>query len=239
MGGGLQPVTVREKIRERKEEEAKKTTVKEKEQETTESSQVLDKKTEKQQKETVRGQSRKEQEIKVSEQIQVLRTFMPEWGSSEQSPWMYFVPATEEGIRKWTKEWHDFLIEWAYHNKQHVFSFSTFIREPPYCEMRNKREAFSEIAETMVQQGLAEWIDEQRKKLRLIWKSKIEMADDLYQWALERGTRYLDLRSLVIQEEFDFGGLPQEIIRDILELIVQTGRAEWVDKERATIKVKI
>ncbi|MBS3793803.1 MAG: hypothetical protein KGY80_02845 [Candidatus Thorarchaeota archaeon] len=230
-------MTVREKVRE-EEEEAEKTTVKEKKQENTETSPVLDKKTKKQQREAERLRFREEQKTQDIQQIRIPNTFMPEWGSSDHAPWMYFVPATEERIRKWAGEWHDFLIEWAYHNKQHVFSFSTFMREPPFCEMRNKREAFAEIAETMVQQGLAEWIDEQRKKLRLIWKSKTEVADDLYHWALEGGTRYLDLRSLVIQEEFDFGGLPQEVIREILEIVVQTGRAEWVDKERATIKLK-
>ncbi|MFO7836015.1 MAG: hypothetical protein R6V83_05120 [Candidatus Thorarchaeota archaeon] len=230
-------MTVREKARKKEEKEIEDNTTVEKEHETATSSPLSDNETQIKQVGAQESIDREKAETKVGQKSQSLETLIPDWGTSEKAAWMYLLPTTEEGVKRWAKDWTDFLIEWADYNNRYVFSFSTFIREPPFCEMRNKRKAFSEIAESLIQQGLAEWRDDRKRNLQLMWKSKKEVADDLYAWALKTGTMHLDLRSMVIEDSFDFGGLPQEDIKEIFDIIVLSGRAEWVDKERAMIKL--
>ncbi len=166
--------------------------------------------------------------------------FLPSWGSVKEYELMYHIPIEEDDRNLWADEWGDFLLEWAQRNTAHKISLATFITEPPFCDIFGKVKAFRFIAEKLVEKDVAEWIGKNNGQLRIYWRPIQDWADIVYAWAIETGKTRLDVKTLVIQESNqDFAGLPEDEIKTVLGILVEQELAEWVDKKRAAIKIRI
>jgi hypothetical protein len=167
-----------------------------------------------------------------------LGSLMPSWGDIEETEWMYGIPTREDDRNLWAEEWADYLLEWTENNKVHILSLATFISEPPFKDLRNKVDAFRDIAEVLVNKEVAEWVDKKQRQLRVYWKPLEDWMDILYQWALKTGKLRLDVKSIVIQEaDEDFAGLPEKDIHIVLALLVKKGLAEWIDEKKGAILI--
>jgi hypothetical protein len=165
-------------------------------------------------------------------------SLMPSWGDIEETEWMYGIPARDEDRKLWAEEWADYLLEWTENNKVHILSLATFISEPPFKDLRNKVDAFRDIAEVLVNKEVAEWVDKKQRQLRVYWKPLEDWMDILYQWALKTGKLRLDVKSIVIQEaDEDFASLPEKDIHIVLALLVRKGLAEWIDEKKGAILI--
>jgi hypothetical protein len=165
-------------------------------------------------------------------------SLMPSWGDVEETEWMYGIPTRDEDRKLWAEEWADYLLEWTENNKIHILSLATFISEPPFKDLRNKVDAFRDIAEVLVKKEVAEWVDKKQRQLRVYWKPLEDWMDILYQWALKTGKLRLDVKSIVIQEaDEDFASLPEKDIHIVLALLVKKGLAEWIDEKKGAILI--
>ncbi|MGY5853407.1 MAG: hypothetical protein RTU92_07585 [Candidatus Thorarchaeota archaeon] len=165
---------------------------------------------------------------------------LPNWGDSIQTEWMYHIPIREEDREMWAEEWSDFMIVWCREKDVHVMSFSLFVGEPPFNELHSKIDAFRLIGEKIVDKDVGKWLEGKKRRLRVYWRFLEEWADVLYQWALERGAVRIDVKSLIIQNAREsFSKLPEDEIHSVLELLVDRGHAEWVDKKKGAIILKI
>ena len=165
-------------------------------------------------------------------------SLIPSWGDVEETEWMYGIPTREDDRKLWAEEWADYLLEWTERKKVHILSLATFISEPPFKDLRNKVDAFRDIAEVLVNKEVAEWVDKKQRQLRVYWKPLEDWMDILYQWALKTGKLRLDVKSIVIQEvEEDFAGLPEKDIHIVLALLVKKGLAEWIDEKKGAILI--
>jgi hypothetical protein len=165
---------------------------------------------------------------------------LPEWGTAEESGWMYGVPSRNEDKAMWAEEWGDFLLEWAQSQALHVLSLSTFLKEPPFRDLQGKVDAFRIIGDALVEKQVADWLDRGRRQLRVYWRPLEDWADIVYEWAIRTGHTLLDLKSIVIQESGeDFAHLPERDIGMVLTLIVERGLAVWIDKGKFAIRVEL
>lgn len=140
----------------------------------------------------------------------------------------------------WAEEWADFLLGWAEANGVHVLSVTMFIKNAPFKDMAGKVDSFLLIGEVLVQKEIAEWLDEAKRQLRVYWRYLEDWADIVYQWALKTGNLRLDIKSIIIQEEKqDFASLPEKDLRVIMKIMVDRRLADWVDKKKGAIKVKV
>ncbi len=164
----------------------------------------------------------------------------PPWGGSRAAVWMYTVPENDAARERWTAEWGEYLLDWARHQGAHVVSLGDFIIEREFGEIHGKIEAFRLIGDWLVGQGVAEWMDEEKRRLRVYWRSVQEWAEVIYAWALRRGERQIDVKTLVIQcPEETFSSLPEEELHRALQILVEDGLAEWLDKKRHAITLRL
>ncbi len=165
---------------------------------------------------------------------------LPPWGGVNETEWMYSIPPREEDRQMWAEEWADFLLGWAEANGVHVLSVTMFIKNAPFKDIAGKVDSFLLIGEVLVQKEIAEWLDEAKRQLRVYWRYLEDWADIVYQWVLKTGKLRLDIKSIIIQEEKqDFASLPEKDLRVILKIMVDRRLAEWVDREKGAIKVKV
>ncbi len=165
---------------------------------------------------------------------------LPEWGTAEESGWMYGVPSRDKDKTMWAEEWGDFLLEWAQSRSLHILSLSTFLKEPPFRDLRGKVDAFRMIGDALVEKQVADWLDRGRRQLRVYWRPLEEWADIIYEWAIRTGHMLLDLKSIVIQESGeDFAQLPERDIEVALTFIVERGLAVWIDKSKHAIRIEL
>jgi hypothetical protein len=165
---------------------------------------------------------------------------LPSWGSVEEYELMYHIPPGDEDRNLWAEEWGDFLLEWAQKNTAHKISLATFITEPPFSDIFGKVKAFRLIAKKLVEKDVAEWVGKNNGQLRIYWRPIEDWADIIYAWALDTGKTRLDVKTLVIQESNqDFASLPEDELKTILGILVEQNLAEWVDKKRAAIRIRI
>lgn len=163
---------------------------------------------------------------------------MPPWGDLRQTEWMYGIPPREEDREMWAEEWSDFVLRWMESRDVHVLSVTAFIKEPPFNEITNKIDSFKLIGNVLVQKEIAEWLDRNRRQLRVYWRFLEEWADIIYEWALKSGQVRLDVKSIVIQEDtHSFASLPEKDLHRVLLIMVEKELASWVDKKKGAIKI--
>ncbi len=174
----------------------------------------------------------------VTEEVVSESVLMPSWGGTDQSEWMYGIPAREEDEKLWAEEWADFLLQWTEHHEVHILSLATFIAEPPFKDLRNKVDSFKKITQILIDKEVAEWTDRRKRQIRIYWRPLEDWADFIYEWALKTGKLRLDVKSIVIQEsEEPFAKLPEKDLYIVLALMVEKEFAEWVDKKKGAILV--
>jgi hypothetical protein len=163
---------------------------------------------------------------------------MPPWGDLRQTEWMYGIPPREEDRDMWAEEWSDFVLRWMEARDVHVLSVTAFIKEAPFNDITNKIDSFKLIGGVLVQKEIAEWLDRNRRQLRVYWRFLEDWVDIIYEWALKSGKLRLDVKSIVIHEEdYSFAKLPEKDLHRVLLIMVEKGLASWVDKKKGAIKI--
>lgn len=167
-------------------------------------------------------------------------TIMPSWGTIEESEWMYSIPNRNEDKLLWAEEWSDFILKWMEQKHLHTLSVSVFVSEVPFKDILGKTEVFKVLAETLISQEIAEWLDSKHRQLRVYWKPLEDWADRIYEWALETGNTLLDVQTLVIQErDKDFASLPERDLHIVLAILVRREQADWVDEKKGAVRIRI
>jgi hypothetical protein len=189
----------------------------------------------------IQAETEVEESVSVLEpHVEVQEVLLPKWGTAKESEWMYHIPKAEKERRLWAEEWSDFLLEWMKDGGVHVLSLSTLIDEDPFKDILGKIDAFLLFGNTLVEKGVAEWLDKKQRQLRVYWRPLEEWSVLMYQWALRTGNLRLDVKSLVIQEaQEDFATLPETDLHAALSLMVRDNFAEWVDKKRGAIRILV
>ncbi|MHA2602616.1 MAG: hypothetical protein AM324_010845 [Candidatus Thorarchaeota archaeon SMTZ1-83] len=178
--------------------------------------------------------------VEETKPVTVEIVLLPPWGGIDETEWMYSIPPREEDRQMWAEEWADFLLGWAEANGVHVLSVTMFIKNAPFKDIAGKVDSFLLVGEVLVKKEIAEWLDDTKRQLRVYWRYLEDWADIIYQWALRTGKLRLDIKSIVIQEEKqDFASLPEKDLRAVMRIMVDRGLADWVDKKKGAIKVKV
>jgi hypothetical protein len=175
-----------------------------------------------------------------------------EWASNtEKFPWMYWIPDKDSGIKNWKEnfeswknDWSKFTIDWARVFILHILDMYEIAKEKPYISLNDRKRALDIIFKELVEMKrgktkIAKWTDKEKNKIRLYWRSLDEWANIFYNWAFEGGGdifTLIDLRN--IDEEIPgFGTLPEEDLRDIIDILVKQKKARWIDKKLIRVKI--
>ncbi|MGQ4833207.1 MAG: hypothetical protein ACP6IS_04830 [Candidatus Asgardarchaeia archaeon] len=153
---------------------------------------------------------------------------------------MYFMPKNKELYESWLSEWSNFIVTWAMHHKKLIVSIDDIQKSVAfsYKEYRLSIKSIITIFEYLVKQKLAEWVDDKKERIRVFWLSDEALTEEIYKWAWKTGTLLLDVYKLINAEKY-WSVLPPEYLEKLLFLLVRTGKAKWVSKEKRIIEIKL
>jgi hypothetical protein len=166
-----------------------------------------------------------------------LKNILPVW---VDKPFYYITPNEKLSERRklWQKEWADFFLQWANAKDKYIVEILLLQQEYPFknpvINKQLKKDQLELIGDYLVEQGIGEWRNKKKTHLRVYWESLEETAETIFQWAFERGNRYLGIFD-VLDSGQPFSELTQEEIYKCLIILVRVKKAEWADKKREMI----
>lgn len=153
---------------------------------------------------------------------------------------MYFMPRNRELFESWLSEWSTFLLSWAAHHKKLVVSIDDIRKSPAfsYNEYTLSINSITTIFEHMVKQKYAKWLSDKKDRIRIFWLSDEALAEEIYKWAWKTGNSLLDVYKLLDSEQY-WSSLPPEYLEHLLDLLVKSGKARWISKEKRIVEIKL
>ncbi|MHA1144490.1 MAG: hypothetical protein ACTSRW_07120 [Candidatus Helarchaeota archaeon] len=163
------------------------------------------------------------------------------WAFNEKlKPWMFFYK-TDKEREQFIQEWSAFILDYSRVYLLHIFDFLTKSTEPPFKYLREREKYLREILEDLANTDYGEWINPEKTRLRIYWKSLEEWANKLFEYCFWNGTDILtmmDIKEIGDEVDRGFGSLPPQDIRKILEILIKKKKAQWINKTKRSIKLK-
>ncbi|MHA1838574.1 MAG: hypothetical protein ACTSYO_01240 [Candidatus Ranarchaeia archaeon] len=156
-----------------------------------------------------------------------------------EKPWMYQWPKVKKDQVDWLRNWGHFLLKWCEEKLLHVISIQDVISDPAFHHSRRPLtvESIRHIFQSLIEKGLAKWVNLKYLCLRVYWKSLAAWADEIYRWGLNGGGTTLDIYQIQKSKQ-RFSGLPKKDIIEILALLVREQRAEWLDRVHYIVQLR-
>ncbi len=163
-----------------------------------------------------------------------LKDILPVW---IEKPYYYLTPVEkfQEKRTLWQKEWAEFLVQWANAKDRYVIELLTLQKEYPFKNpVINKQlsnEQLQLIGDFLTESGKGVWKNKNKTHLRIYWEPLEETAEKIYDWAFERGQKYVGVFDILDL----FADLSIEEINECLDILIQKKRGEWADKKKEMI----
>lgn len=149
------------------------------------------------------------------------------WLKEPQYGFMYSMPDKKKNKKdfdSWLDDWNKVLFDYARIASKHIIYSKLLLSEKPWSDMKNRVESIIEIAESMVKNKVAEWLDKKKEKLRVYWKSLEDWADFIVKWAKEMAITEPILIQDLQDAEQPFSNLPEEDYEKIFNIINKNGQ---------------
>ncbi|CAM9971426.1 unnamed protein product [Heterosigma akashiwo] len=133
---------------------------------------------------------------------------------------------------KQLKLWKQFILGWHNHNKSYTLIPNEWeFFSNPSIQRSLSSEGRSLIIDHLIQSGNAEWEDDTKTRLRILWKTPEEVAAEFYDWIRERsmcGGVYTvwELTAGEVAEGSEWEGLDPALFRRALGLLEGQGKAQ-------------
>ncbi|MFX0162307.1 MAG: hypothetical protein ACFE68_03080 [Candidatus Hodarchaeota archaeon] len=180
-------------------------------------------------------EEKEREERRVSEAI---KEILPPW---IDKPWMYIKPEKADHLESWLNDWGDFLVDLCRVMVKHVVNLmhlrSRFPFKNPICKKNLTLNHMQDVGEYLVSSERAAWWDSGRLRLRVYWMALEEWAEEIFQWAFERGETVVTFFDLVNAGE-RWSSLPPRDLKAVCEILVKKGQARWLDDKKKSLEFR-
>jgi hypothetical protein len=149
------------------------------------------------------------------------------WLKEPQYGFMYSMPDKKKNKKdfdSWLDDWNKVLFDYARIASEHIIYSKLILSEKPWSDLKNRVDSISEIADSMVKNKVAEWLDKKKEKLRVYWKSLEDWADVIVKWAKKMAMTEPILIQDLQEAEQPFSNLPEEDFEKIFNIINKNGQ---------------
>lgn len=163
-----------------------------------------------------------------------LKDILPVW---IEKPFYYITPQEKfhERRKLWQKEWGDFLIQWANAKDKYIIEILTLQKEYPFKNPIINKELNNDqlelIGDYLTEKGEALWKNKNKTHIRIYWEPLEVTAEKIFDWAFERGQKYIGVLDILDSKEV-FADLSTEEIKECLIILVKNKKGEWADKNK-------
>ena len=178
------------------------------------------------------------EEPKKSTQKEKFESSLPRWVNA---PWMFIVPTKEEQLQSWLESWRAVIIDYSRIFVLHVLNIDDVRQEFPFRNKSVNKElsadTLRELCDFMIEEGIAEWLDYSRVRLRVYWRSHTEWADRIYGFMMDTG-RIVDLHTLydLTTYEQEWSTLPTVDITKVVEELISQGKVRWANRDQTAVR---
>lgn len=159
-----------------------------------------------------------------------VRAILPKW---TEKPYMYLVPKDGKRLELFLQEWSDFFLVWMEVNEIFIVPLRDLFVEYPFKNPFNKKslslDQLQYILQYLVDNERAEWLDRKKTRIKVLWLTHEEIADEIYQWSLDYFQEILVVPELKKIDK-PWSKLPSEDLRKSLGILIKNKRAEKIDK---------
>lgn len=163
---------------------------------------------------------------------------LPAWVNK---PWMYIKPSNPTQLNSWIEGWKTVLLDYCRIFVKHIVNLIEMQREHPFRNQKSGKSLslphLTAIVDSMVEEGIAKWLDENKILARIYYKPIDQWADEIYQYLLDSGKAaevltFLEFKTM----NKEWSSLPDEDLKEILRKFVRDGKAEFVSKDEDAIE---
>ncbi len=166
------------------------------------------------------GEVTKEEEKQAQTAFDQLKEKYP-WITENRMEFMYAIPPNPKSkdFTSWQDDWSKVLSDYARLSVLHVLYISKLLAEKPFSEFRDRDQAIRLIGDYLVDKKLAKWTTKNREELRVLWKSKEELASDIEKWGTENaGTEPVIVQELKGADQV-FSTIPEDEWEEIFKIL--------------------
>ncbi len=164
------------------------------------------------------------------------------WLEEKRYEFMYSIPEKKKYLddyESWKKEWSKVFFDYARYAILHVIYVKQIAGEIPFLKFQDRQKAISEIADELIEQGLARYLTKKKEQLRIYWKTLESWADEIYNWAYDEGKLEPIMVFEIRDAKLEFSNLPREDLEDIFKILAKNRRGKVIKSEEGQIALKI
>jgi len=165
------------------------------------------------------------------------------WVEEKRFEYMYTIPDKKKhpnDFESWKIEWAKVLFDYAKYAILHILYIRKLNSEKPFSKFTNRESSIKEIAEELIEQKLAKWINKKKKeKLRVYWKTLEGWAKELYNWAYDLGKLEPIMIYEIVEAKMEFSTLPKEDLEEVFKILAKGKRASVIKLDDGQLAVKI
>ena len=164
------------------------------------------------------------------------------WLEEKRYEFMYSIPSKKKYLddyESWKKEWSKVFFDYARYAILHVIYVKQVAGEIPFSKFQDRHKAIREIADELIEQGLARYLTKKKESLRIYWRTLDSWADEIYNWAYEQGKLDPIMMFEIRDAKLEFSNLPREDLEDIFKILAKNRRGKVIKSDEGQIALKI
>jgi len=164
------------------------------------------------------------------------------WLEEKRYEFMYSIPKKKKYLddyESWRKEWSKVFFDYCRFKILHVIYVKQVAGEIPFSKFQDRQKAVSEIADELIEQGLARYLTKKKDALRIYWRTLESWADEIYKWAYNQGKLEPIMVFEIRDAKLEFSNLPREDLEDIFKILAKNRRGKVIKSEEGQIALKI
>ncbi|MBN2156532.1 MAG: hypothetical protein JW776_10860 [Candidatus Lokiarchaeota archaeon] len=153
------------------------------------------------------------------------------WLKEPAYGFMYSMPdkrKNKKDYESWLDDWSKVLFDYAQMAAKHIIYTKELLSEKPWSEFKDRTNVIQELADGLIKQKVAEFLDKKKEKLRIYWKSLEFWADSIVDWAKNVAFTEPIFIEDIREANQEFSNLPEEDINRIFNIIAKQGLADKV-----------
>jgi len=164
------------------------------------------------------------------------------WLEEKRYEFMYSIPQKKkymDDYESWKKEWSKVFFDYARYAILHVIYVKQVAGEIPFSRFQDRQKAISEIADELIEQGLAKYLTKKKDQLRIYWKTLDSWADEIYNWAYDQGKLDPIMVFEIRDAKLEFSNLPRDDLEEIFKILAKNRKGKVIRSDEGQIALKI
>lgn len=164
------------------------------------------------------------------------------WLEEKRYEFMYSIPEKKKYLddyESWKKEWSKVFFDYCRYAILHVIYVKQVAGDIPFSKFQDRQKAINEIADELIEQGLARYLTKKKEQLRIYWKTLESWADEIYNWAYDQGMLDPIMVFEIRDAKLEFSNLPREDLEDIFNILAKNRKGKVIRSDEGQIALKI